>query len=88
MVAACNAGMQTQSTQRLVRLPCAVPWSLVAGARARRAPAVIIFRFFICLRGTLYVMYDMCYTFCFLIYRKVQSRDRDSCLRTHVRKRE
>jgi hypothetical protein len=88
MVAACNAGMQTQSTQRLVRLPCAVPWSLVAGARARRAPAVIIFRF--CLRGTLYVMYDMCYTFCFLIYiyRKVQSRDRDSCLRTHVRKRE
>jgi hypothetical protein len=46
MVAACNAGMRTQSTQRLVRLPCAVPWSLVAGARARRAPAVIIFRFF------------------------------------------
>ena len=63
MVAACNAGMQTQSTQRLVRLPCAVPWSLVAGARARRAPVSCYYISFLLTR---YALCDVRYVPYFL----------------------
>ena len=67
--------------------PLCSPLVACGGCQSPPRPSCYYISFF-CLRGTLYVMYDMCHTFCFLIYRKVQSRDRDSCLRTHVRKRE